>query len=70
MATRGWSSRAPVGGPARLVRIDPASNSIDRVISLGDAFTRGILVTVAGSAWVTDWANDQVFRLPMAAFAP
>ena len=55
-------------GPARLVRIDPASNQIDRVISLGDGFKGANLVVADGSVWATDWANNQVLRLPLAAF--
>jgi len=58
------------GGPARLVRIDPATNTIDRVVSLGDAFMGENLMVAAGSVWVTDLPNDQVIRLPMAAFNP
>jgi virginiamycin B lyase len=58
------------GGPARLVRIDPTTNTIDRVISLGDAFMGANLVVAAGSVWATDWTNNQVLRLPMAAFNP
>jgi virginiamycin B lyase len=58
------------GGPARLVRIDPTTNTIDRVISLGDAFMGANLVVAAGSVWATDWANNQVLRLSMAAFNP
>ena len=67
-----WFAVANVSGagPARLVRIDPASNTIDRELSLGDAFTDGGegLLQAAGSAWVTDFANNQVLRLPLAAF--
>lgn len=54
--------------PGRLLRIDPASNTVDRVVSLGDAFKGGGLVVAAGSVWVTDVANNQVLRLPLAAF--
>jgi virginiamycin B lyase len=56
------------GGPARLVRIDPETNTIDKVVSLGDAFMDGNLVVADGSVWVADLPNDQVIRLPMAAF--
>lgn len=57
-------------GPARLVRINPATNQIDRVLSLGDTFMEGSLIVAAGSAWTTDWINNQVLRLPLAAFGP
>ena len=59
-----------VGEPAHLVRVDPASNAVDRVISLGDTFKGGSIVVAAGSLWVTDWANDRVLRLPLAALWP
>jgi hypothetical protein len=49
------------------VRIDPTTNKIDRVISLGDAFMGANLVVAAGSVWATDWANNQILRLPLAA---
>lgn len=55
-------------GAARLVRINPATNQIDRVLSLGETFTDGGLIVGAGSVWTTDWINDQVLRLPLAAF--
>jgi len=57
-----------IGGPARLVRIDPTTNQIDRVLSLGDAFKAGGLVLAAGSVWVTDWVSEQVLRFPLTAF--
>jgi len=28
------------------------------------------LLVAAGSVWATDWANNQVIRLPVAAFNP
>lgn len=56
--------------PARLVRIDPATNTIERVISLGDSYTGERLLVAFGSVWTTDWSNDQVLRIPLAAFAP
>lgn len=56
------------GGPARLASIDPKTNTIGRVVSLGDGFVGANLVVAAGSVWATDWANNQVIRLPLAAF--
>lgn len=56
--------------PARLVRIDPATNLVDRVFSLGDTFRSERLLVALGSVWTTNWSNDQVLRLPLAAFAP
>lgn len=61
---------SPTKGPGRLVRVDPATNRIDRIISLGQAFASGNLVLAAGSVWVTDRDNDRVLRLPLAAFMP
>lgn len=54
--------------PGRLVRIDPASNTVGRVVSLGEAFKGGGWLIATGSAWVADWANNQVLRFPLAAF--
>ena len=56
--------------PARLIRIDPATNTVDRVISVGEDFKYGGMLVAAGSVWVSDGANNQLFRLPLAAFAP
>jgi YVTN family beta-propeller protein len=64
-----WLAVASTGvGPARLVRIDPATNTIDKVVSLGDAFMGANLVVASGSVWVADLLNNQVIRLPLAAF--
>ncbi len=54
--------------PARLVRIDQASNTIDRVLSLGEKFGGESLVVAFGSVWTPDWSNNQVIRVPLAAF--
>jgi hypothetical protein len=54
-----------------LVRINPATNSIDRVLSPGPAFGGGGDIVVAdGSVWVSDGWNGNVLRLPLAAFQP
>ena len=64
-----WLGVEGIGGaPGRIVRIDPATNAIDRELSLGDAFMGTNLILAAGSVWATDWANNQVLRLPLAAF--
>ena len=54
-----------------LARVDPATNSIDRVLTPGPSFGGGgdILVT-AGSVWVVDGYNNIVLRLPLEAFGP
>ena len=54
--------------PARLVRIDPATNTIDGVFSLGDTFIGSGLVVALGSVWTTDDTTSRVLRLPLAAF--
>jgi len=54
-----------------LVRIDPATNTIDRVLAPGPTFGGGgDILVAAGSVWVTDGYNGRVLRLPMAAFQP
>jgi len=59
---------ALTGTPGRLVRIDPSTDTIDRAISLGDAFIGGQLLVAAGSVWVLDWSGNQVLRLALSAF--
>jgi streptogramin lyase len=51
-----------------LGRIDPATNSIDRVLVPDTAFGGGNVVVAAGSAWLLDGYHGQVLRLPLAAF--
>jgi streptogramin lyase len=54
-----------------LVRIDPATNAIDRVLVPGTTFGGGGDIVVAfGSVWVVDGYNNSVIRLPQSAFAP
>jgi streptogramin lyase len=54
-----------------LVRIDPATNTIDRVLVPGTTFGGGgDIVVLAGSVWVSDGYNNAVIRLPMTAFVP
>ena len=57
-------------GPGRLVRIDPATNTIDRVVSVGDHFRGADLFVADGSVWLIDGANATIVRLPLAAFSP
>lgn len=56
--------------PTRLVRINPATNLVDGVFSLGESFKGEQLFQAVGSVWTSDWANNQVLRLPVAAFKP
>jgi streptogramin lyase len=52
-----------------IVRIDPATNSIDRVLVPTTQFGGGGDICVAaGSVWVTDGYHHHVLRLPLAAF--
>lgn len=54
-----------------LVRIDRATNAIDRVLVTGSAFGGGgDIIVAAGSVWVADGYNNAVLRLPLAAFGP
>jgi streptogramin lyase len=63
---RPWVS--VVGG--QLVRIDPATNLIDRVVAPGSGFSGGgDVVIAADSLWVVDAVANQVLRLPIAALA-
>ncbi|MBI2780592.1 MAG: hypothetical protein HYX55_02195 [Chloroflexi bacterium] len=52
-----------------LVRINPATNAIDRVLRPDVPFGGGGgILLVGGSAWVTDGWNGVVLRFPLAAF--
>ena len=54
-----------------LVRINSATNAIDRALSPGTSFGGGgDILEAAGSVWVADGYHGVVLRLPMAAFAP
>ena len=54
-----------------LVRIDPATKAVDRVLAPGATFGGGGDIVVAGgSVWVSDGWNGNVLRLPLAAFQP
>jgi YVTN family beta-propeller protein len=55
----------------KLVRIDPNTNRIDRILVPSTTFGGGgDIVVAAGSVWVMDGYNNQVMRLPLTAFAP
>lgn len=55
----------------KLVRINPVTNAIDRVLVPGTRFGGGGDIVVAfGSVWVVDGYNSSVIRLPQTAFAP
>jgi len=52
-----------------LVRIDPATNTIDRVLVPGTTFGGGGDIVVAdGSVWVVDGYNNSIIRLASSAF--
>jgi hypothetical protein len=54
-----------------LMRIDPVTNTIDRVLAPGPVFGGGGDIVVAdGSVWVSDGWNSTVLRLPLTAFEP
>ena len=73
---RGYSFAMIDGRPwvsvdgGQLARIDPATNTIDRVVTPGSGFLGGgDVVVAADSLWVVDYASNQVLRLPIAALA-
>jgi streptogramin lyase len=52
-----------------LVRIDPATNTIDRVLVPDVPFGGGGGIVVVGSSvWVHDWSHGRLLRFPIAAF--
>jgi streptogramin lyase len=54
-----------------LVRLDRATNTIDRVLKpIGSFGGGGGVLVLAGSVWVVDYYNMAVLRLPFAAFGP
>lgn len=54
----------------QIVRLDPVSNEIDRILAPDVPFGGGgNLVMVGGSVWVPDPYNNTVLRLPLSAFA-
>jgi virginiamycin B lyase len=52
-----------------VVRINPATNAIDRLVGPGSRYGGGggDVVVASGSLWVVDSANNQVIRLPLSA---
>jgi streptogramin lyase len=65
-----WISVDRGADPASIIRIDPATNQFDRVLSPDDGFRGGGDMVVAdGSLWVLDGASNRVLRLPLSAFA-
>jgi streptogramin lyase len=66
-----WISVDRGDDPAAILRIDPATNQFDRVLSPDLTFRGGgDMAVAAGSLWIVDVVNDQVLRLPMSAFVP
>jgi len=54
----------------QIVRLDPVSNEIDRILAPDVPFGGGgNLVMVGGAVWVPDPYNNTVLRLPLSAFA-
>jgi streptogramin lyase len=52
-----------------LIRIDPATNTIDRVLVPDVPFGGGSGIFVVGeSVWVHDWSHGRLLRFPIAAF--
>ena len=66
-----WIAVDRLDDPASIVRIDPATNQFDRVLSPGEGFRGGgDMAVAAGSLWILDGASNRVLRLPISAFAP
>ena len=62
---RPWLSVTPgAGGAATVERIDPATNRVDAVLSLGPTYTvGGDMADAGGSTWLLDAARNQVVRI-------
>jgi streptogramin lyase len=66
-----WAS-VDTGDPntGLLIRIDPATNTIDRVLEPDVLFAGGGNIAVVGdSVWVHDWSRNRLLRFPLAAFS-
>lgn len=60
---------SPEGG--RLLRINPLTNAIDRVLIPSSPFGGGgDILVIRSSVWVVDGYHDQVMRLPLVGFGP
>ena len=53
-----------------LVRVNPATNQIDRRISLDPIYSNSNLVVAEGYVWLADYANDRLVRIPLSALTP
>jgi glutamine cyclotransferase len=54
----------------QIVRIDPATNTVDSVITPGVGFQGGGDIIVAdGSVWIIDLSANRLLRLPLAPFS-
>lgn len=56
-----WAANVDEYHDATLYRIDPATDSLDRVASLG--FPGGGMIVAYGSVWITDYFGNAVWRL-------
>src|SRR5262249_37894243 len=53
----------------RIVRVDPATNTIDRTLVPGPpAFGGGAMLVDGDSVWLVDGYNNRLLRLPLSAF--
>jgi streptogramin lyase len=53
----------------QIVRLDPISHAVDRVVTPGPGFSGGgDVVVAAGSMWIVDYSANRILRLPLAAF--
>jgi glutamine cyclotransferase len=53
----------------QIVRLDPISHAVDRVVTPGPGFSGGgDVVVAAGSLWIVDFSANRILRLPLASF--
>jgi len=67
---RWWLIEGPMGGPGRVVRVDPTSWSIDRTLVVGPQFDPDAAVVAGGELYVPIDPGqnlDEVLRFPLSA---
>ncbi|MBA3778963.1 MAG: hypothetical protein H0X16_06670 [Chloroflexi bacterium] len=69
LAASWWLAPASPDGPGRFVRVDLATHTVDRTISIGDGFDPDVPVVAGDALWVADEQAKVVGRFPLDAFA-
>jgi len=60
-----------IAANGRLVRVNPSTNTIDRVLVPGPTYPGGWdILPLGDSVWLMDGANNEILRLPVSDFAP